>query len=219
MDTPELVSLQVGVVRDLGRVGAPRIMDRPWTSAIVKERVAGRRHVGLLGVDGDEQADLVSHGGADKALLAYGAENLARWEAVLGELPPGGGFGENLTIRDLDETRVCIGDRYRIGTALLECSQPRQPCWKLGRRWRRADLPQHVIATGRTGWYLRVLEPGELGEGDAVELVARPHADWPVARASRVMHELDTEPGAVAELLALPELSGSWRATLAARRP
>jgi hypothetical protein len=105
MDTPELVSLQVGVVRDLGRVGAPRIMDRPWTSAIVKERVAGRRHVGLLGVDGDEQADLVSHGGADKALLAYGAENLARWEAVLGELPPGGGFGENLTIRDLDETR------------------------------------------------------------------------------------------------------------------
>jgi MOSC domain-containing protein YiiM len=76
-----------------------------------------------------------------------------------------------------------------------------------------------VIATGRTGWYLRVLEPGELGEGDAVELVARPHADWPVARASRVMHELDTEPGAAAGLLALPELSGSWRATLAARRP
>jgi MOSC domain-containing protein YiiM len=218
MDAPRLLSVQAGVVRDLGRAGAASVMDRPWSSAIVKEPVTGRRRVGRLGLEGDEQADQVNHGGADKALLAYGAENLATWEPILGVVPPPGGFGENLTISGLDERSVCIGDRFRIGTVMLECSQPRQPCWKLGRRWRRGDLPKHVNETGRSGWYLRVLVEGELGEGDVVERLDSPHPEWSVTRASRVMNEVEGGARAIAALASLPELSSAWRETLDARR-
>jgi MOSC domain-containing protein YiiM len=218
MDAPRLLSVQVGVVRDVGHVGAASVMDRPWSSAIVKEAVHGRCRVGRLGLDGDEQADLVNHGGADKALLAYGAENLATWQPLLGVVPPAGGFGENLTISGLDETTVCIGDRFRIGSVTLECSQPRQPCWKLGRRWRRSDLPKHVTDTGRSGWYLRALVDGELGAGDAVERLGSPHPEWTVARASRVMNGVEGDARTVAELASIAELSEAWRETLDARR-
>jgi MOSC domain-containing protein YiiM len=212
-----LVSLQVGPVVDRGTHGAADLMDRPWRSGIVKEPVDGRRAVGVLGLEGDEQADLVNHGGPDKALLVYSVENLARWRDVLGDVHPGG-FGENLSVSGLDETIACIGDRYRIGESVVEVSQPRQPCWKLDRRWRRRDLSARVIASGWSGWYVRVLEPGTMGAGDAVELVDRPHPGWPIARAARIMHRVDSDPRAAAELASLPELAPSWRATLQARR-
>jgi MOSC domain-containing protein YiiM len=100
---------------------------------------------------------------------------------------------------------------------LVECSQPRQPCWKLDRRWRQRDLSARVIETGRSGWYLRVLEPGEVGAGDDVDLVARPNPDWSVARAARIMHRMERDPRAAAQLAALPQLSTAWRDTLIAR--
>jgi MOSC domain-containing protein YiiM len=211
-----VVSVQVGRVRELGRVGAPDVMDRPWRSGIFKEPVEGRLLAAGEGFEGDEQADLVNHGGLDKALLAYSAENLARWRDVLGELRPGA-FGENVTISGLDETSVCIGDLFRLGDALVECSQPRQPCWKLDRKLRRRDLGARVVETGRSGWYLRVLEPGLVGAGDAVVLADRPHPRWPVARAARIMHRVDGDARDAAELAAIPELAASWRETLAAR--
>jgi MOSC domain-containing protein YiiM len=211
-----VVSVQVGAVRELGHAGASTVMDRAWRSGIFKAPVADRRLVTALGIDGDEQADLVSHGGPDKAVLAYSAENLTAWADLLGEVGPGG-FGENLTISGLDETTVCIGDRYRIGDVLVECSQPRQPCWKLDRKWRRRDLGARVIETGRSGWYYRVIETGFVGAGDDVVLVARPHAAWPVVRAARIMHRMDTDTQAARELATLAELPESWRDALAAR--
>jgi MOSC domain-containing protein YiiM len=212
----QLVSVQAGRVRQLGDAAAADRMDRPWSTGIFKTPVTGRARVTALGLDGDEQANTVDHGGPDKALLAYSVENLAAWADVLGDVPPGG-FGENLTLRGLDETTVCIGDELRIGGTILQCSQPRQPCWKLDRRWRRRDLSAQVIENGRSGWYLRVVEPGELGAGDTVELLGRPNPDWPVARAARIMHRVDRDPRAAADLAALPQLSSSWRDTLLAR--
>jgi MOSC domain-containing protein YiiM len=149
-------------------------------------------------------------------LLAYSAENLASWAPLLGDVP-GGGFGENLTVSGLDETEVCIGDRVSIGSVVLECSQPRQPCWKLDRRWRRRDLSARVIANGHSGWYFRVLEPGVLAAGDPITILERPHPDWPVVRAARVMHRVDGDARAAAELAAIPQLATSWRETLTAR--
>ena len=216
MAQPRVVSVQIGAVRELGTVGAAKRMDRPWSSAIFKEPVSGRRFATALGLDGDEQANTVDHGGPDKALLAYSDENRATWADLLGEVPPGG-FGENLTISGLDETTVCIGDRFRIGDALVECSQPRQPCWKLDNRWRQRDLSTRVVETGRSGWYLRVLEPGEIGAGDDVELTEHPNPEWSVARAARIMHRLERDARVAAQLAALPELSATWRETLLAR--
>jgi MOSC domain-containing protein YiiM len=146
----------------------------------------------------------------------YSADNLARWKDLLGDVPPGG-FGENLSVTELDETTVCIGDRFRIGDVLVECSQPRQPCWKLDRRWNRRDLSARVIESGRSGWYVRVLEPGTVGAGDGVELIDRPHPRWPVVRAARIMHRMDPDVRAAAELAAIPQLASSWRDTLVAR--
>ena len=211
-----LVSVQVGRVRQLGTAGAANLMDRPWSSGIFKETVTGRRRATPLGLEGDEQADKVDHGGPDKALLAYSAENLASWRDVLGEVPPGG-FGENLTISGYDETTVCIGDRFRVGDALVECTQPRQPCWKLDRRWRQRDLSARVVENGRSGWYLRVVEPGEVGAGDPVERVDQPNPDWSVARAARIMHRMERDPRSAAQLASLPQLSDAWRHTLVAR--
>jgi MOSC domain-containing protein YiiM len=213
---PHVVSVQIGPAVERGTRGARELFDREWRSAIVKQPVDGPVRVTSAGIDGDEHADTVNHGGVDKALLAYSAENLASWAPLLGEVPAGG-FGENLTVSGLDETEVCIGDRFTIGAVVVECSQPRQPCWKLDRRWRRRDLSARVIENGHSGWYLRVLEPGVLAAGVAVTLVDRPHPGWPVARAARIMHRVDGDADAAAELAAIPQLARSWRETLSAR--
>jgi MOSC domain-containing protein YiiM len=130
---------------------------------------------------------------------------------------PHGGFGENLTIAGLTEETVCIGDTWRAGNVIFQVTQPRQPCWKMSRRWNVADLAKQVIVNGKSGWYLRVLEPGELAACEAIELASRPHPTWPVARASRVMHQEKHDLALAAELAALPELSAAWKESLAGR--
>ena len=161
-------------------VGMPR--DAVWRGEIVrtgifKEPVAGRVALRGHNLVGDAQADLSVHGGVDKAVYGYPSEHYAYWCEWLGvdELP-WGAFGENLTTEGLLEADVGIGDRFRIGSALLEVSQPRIPCQKLALRHARADLPKHFLASGRSGFYFRVIEPGEVGQGDAIERAAAdPH--------------------------------------------
>ena len=177
--------------------------------------MSGSVEFGESGVAGDEQADHEHHGGIDKAVLAYSADHYAYWRSHL-NLPDMsfGGFGENLTISGLDETSVCIGDRWQAGSVVFEVSQPRQPCWKMGRRWQIIDLPKQVIQNGKSGWYLRVLNPGDLTSGIAIELVSRRRANWTIARASHLLyHERDNVAG-LQELADLPELSRAWREEL-----
>lgn len=215
---PLIVSLQTGRPTTYVHESAADGKSREWTTAFFKTPVAGPVRIGRLGLDGDDQADRENHGGPDKAVLAYSADHYAAWREHL-SLPnmPHGGFGENLTIAGLTEETVCIGDTWRAGAVVFQVTQPRQPCWKLSRRWNVSDLAKQVIANGRSGWYLRVLQGGELAAGQSLELVARPQAAWTVMRASNLMHHGKNDLDLAAELAALPELSAAWRESLAAR--
>ncbi len=163
-EIPRVLSVNVGMGRSVAWNG------RLVRTGIFKQPVEGRAHVGPLGLAGDEQADAESHGGPLKAVYAYPGEHYALWR---GELPgtelPWGAFGENLTISGFLEGAVHVGDRFRIGTALLAATKPRFPCYKLGIRLGRADIEGRFLASGRTGFYLRVLREGDIGAGDAVE--------------------------------------------------
>src|SRR5688572_24480431 len=150
-------------------VGKPTYIEaaEPWTSGIYKSPVHGRVALSLTNLAGDGQADLRVHGGPDKAVCVYAAEHYSSWREELGVEDCGPGwFGENFSVEGQSEKDAAVGDTYRIGTALVQISQPRAPCWKLGRRWNRPDMPKLVVQSGRTGWYLRVLEPGEVECGD-----------------------------------------------------
>ena len=139
-------------------------------SAIAKAAREGSVAVGLLGLEGDEQADAVHHGGIDKALHHYPADHYAFWRGEIGDHPllaAPGGFGENIAAHGLLESDVCIGDRFRLGTALVEISHGRTPCWKIGHRFALPKLTAQVVETRRSGWYYRVLEPGTVAAGDA----------------------------------------------------
>lgn len=213
-----VASIQVGGPREYGAEGAEDPMDRPWFSGFVKEPVAGPVMLGTINLDGDGQADRVHHGGVDKAVLCYSAAHYPGWREELGRPEMAfGGFGENFTIDGQAEADVCIGDVYRVGGAVVQVSQPRQPCWKLARRWRIRTLVVTTQDSGRTGWYLRVLETGLVAAGDALAILERPNPGWSVARANRVMHVDKSDLEAAAALAALPELSGNWKATLGNR--
>jgi MOSC domain-containing protein YiiM len=181
----------------------------------VKERVDEPRWLGRLNLEGDAQADLRVHGGPDRALLAYSADHYPDWRAELGrpELPHGA-FGENLTIAGLSEDDVCIGDVYRLAGASVQVSEPRGPCWKLAWRWQVEDLDERVRASGRTGWYLRVLEEAEIRPGLEVELRERPNSGWTVRRAAAAMQGRRRDARAAAELAGCVGLSAGWRERL-----
>lgn len=213
-----LLSIQVGQPAIHMHQGAADGKIRSWTTAFFKAPVAGPVRASAMGMAGDRQADRENHGGIDKAVLAYSADHYPYWRQHL-SLPDMtyGSFGENLSIAGLDENLVCIGDQWRAGGVVLEVSQPRQPCWKMARRWRLADLPKQVIENGKSGWYLRVLAEGELLAGMEVELVAQPRSAWTVARASHLLYHEPDNVGGLEELANVPELSRAWREELLER--
>lgn len=217
MKALEIIGLQVGLPRTLGRADAADPMDREWTTGFFKVPVDGELAVGTLGIAGDGQADQVHHGGPDKAINVYPVEHHAEWIAELGISPGPGDFGENLSTRGLREEDVSIGDIFQAGDLLVQISQPRQPCWKLARRWRIKDLAARMERNGRTGWYFRVLEAGSIHAGATLMLVDRPAPEWTIARANEVMHRRKDDAALALELAACPGLSVSWQETLTRR--
>ena len=216
MSTPHLVSIQVGLPRAYGREDADDPMDRPWETGFFKQPVDGPRWLGKTNLVGDGQADLVNHGGEDKAVLCYAATHYPGWRTEL-QRPdlPHGAFGENFTIDGLTEETVCVGDTYRLGEAVVQVSQPRQPCWKLAWRWRMKELTALVERSGRTGWYIRVLEEGEVRPGLDLTLLDRPYPEWTVKRATFVMRHRRQGRAAAGELAACEALAAVWRDHLA----
>lgn len=215
MAAGEVVSIQIGQVEQLGSEEAETVHEKPWTTAFFKRPIVGSIAVGPMGLDGDEVADRKNHGGLDKAVLCYSADHVGAWEAELPDLnSEPGAFGENLTIRGLCEATVCIGDVWTNGEVQFEVSQPRQPCWKLGRRHRQSDLPKRVVKNGRSGWYVRVLTAGVIESGDRFELVERRHPDWTIAAANSTLYRKDASLASIRGLAAVPQLAAAWREAL-----
>ncbi|MBV9849925.1 MAG: MOSC domain-containing protein [Armatimonadetes bacterium] len=209
----QLLSLHVG--RPQQRTSAVRDgQPTRWTSAIYKQPVVGPRALGPTNLDGDAQGDTKNHGGPDKAVCCYPAEHYPSWRELLGldaASFPYGAFGENFTLVGLTEDQICIGDTFQVGTARVQVSQPRMPCWKLGRKWERPELPGEAVATGRTGYYLRVLQPGLVSPGDPLTLLNRPLPDWPVARVNAIMYVHKDDAALAAEAARLPFLAEAWK--------
>jgi len=205
----KLLSVNVGLPREL------RWKGRIVTTGIFKEPVQGRLMLRKLNLDGDRQADLSVHGGAEKAVYSYSAGHYNYWRRELADMElPFGMFGENFTIEDVAEETVNIGDRFRIGTAELVVTQPRLPCNKLGLKFGRDDMVKRFLASGRTGFYFSVSREGEVGAGDEVTLIGRDENDVAVPDITRLYVSKRYRPAEVetlrraARVEALPE---SWR--------
>jgi ferredoxin-NADP reductase/MOSC domain-containing protein YiiM len=206
-----LLSVNVGLPREVEWRG------RTVRTGIFKSPVAGRRHVRRLNVDGDGQADLIGHGGEHRAVYVYDQSAYEHWAEFLGrdDLVPGI-FGENFTVEGMPDNEVCVGDRYRIGEALFEVTQPRVTCFKLGMRLGEPRLPALFYSHGRPGFYLRVLEEGEVGAGDAIERIAVGPEAMSVREVSGLLYLPGHTPAGLRRALAIPALSQGWRGSFEA---
>jgi MOSC domain-containing protein YiiM len=195
-------------------VGQPRTVvwrGRSVTSAIWKHPVDVAVTVDGVNVDGDDQADRRVHGGADKAVYAYSSEDYAWWSTQVGALTPGT-FGENLTTSGVDFDTARIGDRWRVGTALLEVAQPRQPCFKLGIRMEDDSFPDRFAVAQRPGIYLRIVEAGTVAAGDTIEVIP---TELPAISIVSLVEDND-DMGFLRQVAADPRVPDGWRR--AARR-
>jgi MOSC domain-containing protein YiiM len=218
LTAPTLVSVNVGTPRELPPPPKGWPGDPPWrkrVSGIFKEPVAGPIWLGATNLVGDAQADLKNHGGPKRAVNVYSADHFPDWRDRL-ERPDltNGAFGENFTVAGLDEETVCIGDIFAIGDVRVQVTQPREPCWKLARKWGVKDLARQVEQLRRTGWYMRVLREGYVEAGLPIAVIERPHPEWPLARAYVTMRARKTDPETAAALAACSALSAGWRETL-----
>lgn len=196
--------------------GRPSPLPDGKLSAIDKQERLGTVRIGRLGLEGDAQVDRKHHGGEHMAVHHYPADHYDYWRAELptvGRLASPGAFGENLHATGLTEDDVLIGDRFRVGTALLEVSMGRQPCSTLARHLEQADMVKRIVANGRCGWYYRVIEEGEAKAGDLFERVTTGAEGWTIARAFALLFEPKRMPdrAEIAEFVALPALGPIWR--------
>ncbi|HEX7784067.1 MAG TPA: MOSC domain-containing protein [Sphingobium sp.] len=191
-------------------------------SAIAKTPVAGPLRIGWLGLEGDAVADRLHHGGWDKAIHLYPQDHYPFWKAR----NPGhalletvGAFGENIASSGLTESGICVGDRFSLGSAIVEVSHGRQPCWKLDHRFGARDVMATIVKTARCGIYFRVIQEGEADamRDTSMDLIDRPQPEWTVERIFRLLigggHRAD--PAAVRELAVMPLLAEAWRARAA----
>lgn len=184
---------------------------KEFMTGMCKKPVAGPLLLTKLGFECDGVGDLNHHGGSDKAVCVYSLDHYAYWKSVLGIEMPAAAFGENLSVEGLREGDVCIGDVYRIGTAVVQVSQPRQPCGTLAARYGRNDLVKLVADSGGTGFYFRVLTEGLVQAGDIVSFVERDARGVTVAFANNIFHHDRTNRNGIEKVLAAPALSGTWQ--------
>lgn len=190
-------------------------------SAFAKRPREGVVQIHPEGLAPDEQADRTVHGGPEQALHLYPLDHHAWWRGEIGDhraLDEPGGFGSNLAVRGLTEDNVHIGDRFMCGTALIEVSRPRAPCWKIEHHFERKGMVAAIVRTARCGWYFRVIETGEVAAGDSLERVTIGAAEWNVARVFCALVGGKASAEEYAALAVLPALSPYLRAKAAAKR-
>lgn len=198
----KVLSVNVGSLREFEYNG------RPAKSAIWKSPVSGRIAARGVNLAGDDQADRKAHGGPDKVVYAYAVEDERWWEKEIGRALEYGEFGENLTIEGIDANNALVGERWRIGTTVLEVSEPRIPCWRLGVRMNDKMFPRRFTEAMRPGPYLRIVAEGEVGAGDEISVVERPDHDLTIRDVFRIYNRDRAE---VERLLTVPQMAESWR--------
>lgn len=199
-----LLSVNVGLPREFEFNG------HPARSAIWKSPVTGRVIARGINLEGDDQADRKAHGGADKAVYAYASEDARWWEQEIGRPFSSGEFGENLTTQGVDVSNALIGERWEIGTAILQVSQPRIPCWRLGVRMNDPLFPRRFADAMRPGAYLRIIKQGLVGAGDPIRIVERPDHDLKVVDVFRIFFR-DRHQESLERLLTVSALSAGWK--------
>jgi ferredoxin-NADP reductase/MOSC domain-containing protein YiiM/ferredoxin len=201
-----LLSVNVGLPRDIEWKG------RTVHTAIWKDPVHGRCRLGRLNLDGDSQGDLAGHGGEQRAVFVYQIESYRYWQAQLRRTNfVHGQFGENFTIEGLPDDVVCIGDRYQIGSAVFEITQPRVTCYRVGIRMNDPRMPALLTSSGRPGFYFRVLREGEVGAGDAIEKIGEAKERMTVAEINALLYSSEHPRDQLQRALQIEALSSGWR--------
>lgn len=206
--TIRLLELRTGSVRTY-----PAAQGGSWASAIGKEARDQPVRLTRFGLAGDQVGNPKVHGGPDQAVLAYASEHYPLWRSE-GIAVAAGSFGENLLLGGLTDQEACIGDRYALGEAIVQVSHPRQPCNTLARHLQRKDIVPLVWSLGRGGWYLRVLQEGQVAAGDPLRLLGRPNPGATVARVLTAMHQAARLPEEARTMAALPGLTEAWASAL-----
>ena len=208
---PRLVSLNVGLPRDIQWRGAT------VHTGIWKHPVQGRHMVRRLNIDGDGQGDLAGHGGEQRAVMVYQLDSYRYWERYLDRSNFSfGQFGENFTVEGLADDEVCIGDRYRIGSALFEVTQPRVTCYRVGLRMEEPKMPSLLVSHHRPGFYFRVLEDGEVGAGDEITKISGGPEQMSVAEIDALLYLPHHPHDQLERSLRIPALSPGWKNSLRA---
>jgi ferredoxin-NADP reductase/MOSC domain-containing protein YiiM/ferredoxin len=206
-----LLSVNVGLPKDVSWQG------RSVFTGVFKDSVPGRRRVGKLNLDGDGQGDLAGHGGEQRAVFVYQMESYRYWERELGRDDfVYGQFGENFTVEGLADDEVCVGDRYRIGTAMFEVTQPRVTCYRVGIRMNDPRIPALLVSRRRPGFYFRVLEEGEVEAGDEILKLSSGPEQMPVAEVDALLYLPGHGRQELLRVLRIPALSPGWQASFRA---
>ncbi len=198
----KILSVNVGTAREF------EYNNRPAKSAIWKSPVAGRIAARGVNLEGDDQADRKAHGGFDKAMYAYAIEDIQWWEQILGRSLVYGEFGENLTTQGIEVNNALVGERWEIGSTVLEISEPRIPCWRLGVRMDDKTFPRRFTEAMRPGPYLRIIVEGDVGAGDEIRVVEKPHHGLTVRDVFRIYTRDRNE---VERLLDVAQISDAWK--------
>jgi len=208
----EIASINVGVPTTIVVDG------KELTTGIFKQPINKSVFLSYLNFEGDGQADLVHHGGKDKAVCVYPYEHYIYWEEKLGVKLTAGAFGENLTVNGLNEESARIGDIYQLGEAVVQITQPREPCYKIAKKHGIKEFPLLIQQTGYSGFYMRVLQEGEVSIHDKLKLIAPHPLRVTISLANRIMFKDKNNRREIEKILSVQELSENWRKRLLNRR-
>ncbi|PFT67569.1 MOSC domain-containing protein [Bacillus cereus] len=201
----QLLSLNIGLPKEVTYGG--KVVHTGINKKQVKEPV----YLSFVKFNGDGQADLVHHGGVDKAVCVYTGDHYPYWEKELNQDLVYGAFGENITVSGMSEEDVCIGDTFELGQAIVQVTQPRRPCFKLAKKYNIPKLPLYFQETGYTGFYFRVLKEGWVSSVDTLKRLQSDPKGVSVAFANRIMHKEKQNIEGVKRILEVNALSNSWR--------
>src|SRR5277367_3836568 len=206
-----IVSVNVGLPQDVAWQG------RTVRTGVWKTPVTGRVLARRLNLDGDGQGDLRGHGGEQRAIMVYQLDSYRYWAKYLARSDfVAGNFGENLTVEGLADTEVCIGDRYRIGGAVVEVTQPRDTCYRVGIRLNQPEIAALLVAHHRPGFYLRIIQEGEIGAGDRVDKLSDGPERMTVAEIDALLYSAEHPPEGLRRALRIPALSVDWQGSMQA---